>query len=553
MVIQRTMSKTLPLVRQSCSIFGARTCFTSPGRRLCLKANVTHLTFFLVRAFSSKKQESYFNAIGGDSDEPPQYLTPAQVTSILRRNENSVIHCSPLVSSIECNQLASNHPIEDRLRVSRVKDCPHVSDSLLLGVFDGHGGGACAEVVSQRLFHYICLALSPDPVKLLSETHPKAVVKNLVTSPKSDAVTPYDERGTTHIQEHVLRNEVYFLARYAEKLIRSKSTIMTTEEKIKDAFVQCDQDLSEEIQYNLASVQLKSNLLKHYYMSLAVSGCCANVVVLHDSKLYVANTGDCRAVIAYEEKDDSNIKVLSLSHDHNSDNVGEIKRIFESHPKKEHNNIIRYHRLLGQLMPLRAFGDFGYKWPVATIRAVGLIKAFGPHVIPPFYHTPPYLIAEPEVTTFDLKNLETSCHRSFLVMATDGLWEQFASSREVTDVLWKYQMLNKPLNMSEESSLEHEDTIDLPPRPSQSSSSSATQEEDDLLEEEEIDSNQATYLLRSSLCQITTEYDMHASSSLHDAKEIRRFNHNKLVADLTLPQSVVRNFRDDISIIIVRF
>jgi len=512
------------------------------------------LTFFLVRAFSSKKKDgSYFGAIGGDTDEPPPDLTPSQVTSILRRNERLLINCSPLVSSVETNQLSSNHPIEDRLRVSRVHASPHVSDSLLVGVFDGHGGGACAELISNRLFHYICLALSPNPVKFITEIEPKSFVQNLIYSPKPEAVSPYDQDGRALVREHVSRNEEYYLARYAAKLHQqqqnlesSKSCLNCTQDKIHDAFVQCDQDLSEEIQYNLASPEgaaNKSNLLKHYYFSLAVSGCCANVVVLHDSKLYVANSGDCRAVMTFQDpSDDLNpLKVLPLSHDHNSDNVSELKRIFDGHPKQEQNNIIRYNRLLGQLMPLRAFGDFGYKWPVSTIRAVGLTKAFGPHVIPPFYHTPPYLTAEPEIITFDLKSLNEST--AFLVVATDGLWEQFASSREVTDVIWKYQEINRQHNQSiSNSSLENEDTIDLPPDPDKLDDNEAHLHL-------ELDGNQATFLLRSSLCQVTSDYEQSGQS----IQELRRMNHNKLVSYLTLPESVVRNFRDDISLIVIRF
>ena len=33
----------------------------------------------ICRCFSDKKQESYFSAIGGQSDEPPPDLTPQQV------------------------------------------------------------------------------------------------------------------------------------------------------------------------------------------------------------------------------------------------------------------------------------------------------------------------------------------------------------------------------------------------------------------------------------------------------------------------------------------
>lgn len=35
---------------------------------------------------------------------------------------------------------------------------------LLLGVFDGHAGGACAQVIAKRLYHYITACLLPYDV-----------------------------------------------------------------------------------------------------------------------------------------------------------------------------------------------------------------------------------------------------------------------------------------------------------------------------------------------------------------------------------------------------
>lgn len=246
-----------------------------------------NLTFLLVRSHSSGKQESYFSAIGGDSDDPPPDLTPAQVTAILRANELDARRASPLVTSVQCNQLASNRPIEDRVRVSRCKQCPILTETLMLGVFDGHGGGACAELVSSRLFQYIALALAADPVAFVTESQQQSFLTDLMTCPPPDTATVYDDRSSFQIRVHVQRNEKYFLSRFAEKMRRSKWR--TVQQKISEAFKQCDSDLSEEIKDNLTSV--KSNLLKHFYLSLAVSGCCANVIVIQESGVYVANSG----------------------------------------------------------------------------------------------------------------------------------------------------------------------------------------------------------------------------------------------------------------------
>ena len=59
-----------------------------------------------------------------------------------------------------------------------------------------------------------------------------------------------------------------------------------------------------------------------------------------------------------------------MTTEHNSDNAAEVKRILNEHPKEEDRDIIRGDRLLGILAPLRAFGDFKFKWPEETINQV---------------------------------------------------------------------------------------------------------------------------------------------------------------------------------------
>lgn len=48
-----------------------------------------------------------------------------------------------------------------------------------------------------------------------------------------------------------------------------------------------------------------------------------------------------------------------LSHKHTVDNANEVQRVRAAHPNKESDWILRGGRLLGQLFPLRAFGDVG--------------------------------------------------------------------------------------------------------------------------------------------------------------------------------------------------
>ena len=103
--------------------------------------------------------------------------------------------------------------------------------------------------------------------------------------------------------------------------------------------------------------------------------------------------------------------------EHNSDNQKEVKRILAEHPENEHHHIIKGDRLLSILAPLRAFGDFKFKWDRSTIEdTLGAI--LGEHACPPNYKTPPYLTARPEVTYHRL-----SPRDKFLVIGSDGLWD----------------------------------------------------------------------------------------------------------------------------------
>ncbi|XP_054164890.1 pyruvate dehydrogenase [acetyl-transferring]-phosphatase 1, mitochondrial-like [Oppia nitens] len=504
-----------------------------------------------VYRYSDKKVESYFSAIGGQTDEPPPDLSPQQVNTILRTNETRIEKSVSNVKLIECNQLASNHPIEDRLRISRIhsnsNEC-RLSDSIVMAVFDGHGGGSCADIISRRLFHYIALALNAktESIDLNQLNH---LVEDLFycPNPYHNITHKYEDRAAEYLKKHLLESEQRILDKFT-KDFKPRDDISSA---LETAFLRCDSDLSDEIEHNLLCSS--SNTLLHYYLSLAVSGCCVTLILIHNNIVYIASTGDCRAVLGLTSglsTGKPTVKTIDLSKEHNSDNISELKRVFSEHPKSEQNNIIRNERLLGQLMPLRAFGDFSFKWSIDKLKRLGLTRAFGSHIIPSYYMTPPYLTCKPDVEVLQLKEIE-EYDKKFIVLATDGLWEHFEANRKVVKCVKKYMKRldkqkssdsnNDKISFKENTLLSNIcDLLKDRAKPVINSFDTITRD-DDLIE----DTNCATHLIRTSLG------DIPSNDTNLDQYQQQLQRHTRLVTYLTLPQSVVRNFRDDISLIVI--
>lgn len=174
-------------------------------------------------------------------------------------------------------------------------------------------------------------------------------------------------------------------------------------------------------------------------------------------------------------------------------------------------------RLLGQLAPLRALGDFRYKWS-KEILETKVVPFLGENSIPPNYHTPPYLTAKPEIHYHRLRPCD-----KFLILGSDGLWDLMSPLQAVKLVgehmrgkvtLTPFKLSRKNMKLSEinKKLLQRKEGLKMKP----------------------LDSNAATHLLRNALGG--TEFGI---------------DHGKLSQYLTLPSEVVRVFRDDITITIV--
>lgn len=141
--------------------------------------------------------------------------------------------------------------------------------------------------------------------------------------------------------------------------------------------------------------EVDEEYIRHTYDSNA--GSTANLALFdkYSRRLFVANTGDTRAVLS------RNGKAMDLSFDRKASDAEEIARIVLA------GGYVINNRVLGSLAVSRAFGDI----PLKSNRNV--------------------LLVDPEITSLDLSR-SASHINNFIVIATDGLWDVM-SSQSVVD------------------------------------------------------------------------------------------------------------------------
>ena len=209
-----------------------------------------------------------------------------------------------------------------------------------------------------------------------------------------------------------------------------------------------------------------------------------------------------------------------LTTDHNTDNQAEIKRILDEHPGEQKRSIFRGDRLLGMLAPLRAFGDFRFKWDAETIqKTIGAL--LGNMAVPEHYKTPPYLTVEPDMTAHKLTPKD-----KFLVIATDGLWDMMTPMQVIRLVGEHMQgkITLSPLVLNENIDIKFRDLKRV------------LKKRQSAMKLKPQDLNAATHLIRSALGG--TAYGV---------------DHGRLSQMLTLPPDMVRMFRDDITVVVPFF
>ncbi|EFY84326.1 hypothetical protein MAC_09628 [Metarhizium acridum CQMa 102] len=297
----------------------------------------------------------------------------AEVTRILSQEAYSfIVQNVAGVERYDGAQLASNSPCEDRFTHGLVSPWHNGSPWVALALFDGHAGWQTADFLEKNLI--------PSVRHSLGQIKP----------PSNGQVTP----------ERTIHGAIM------KAFVDLDNSIMKTAEDASES----DQPLQEKVRG----------------FAPAFAGSCA-LMSLYDpttSRLHVACTGDSRAVLGQQNLD-GKWEAVPLSTDQTGWNEAEVARLNAEHPGEE--DLAQDGRVLG-LAVSRAFGDGRWKWSSGAMESFSR-RFCGPGVLPSKYsiQTPPYITAEPVVTTTTMK----SGRPSFLILATDGMWNRLSNQQAV--------------------------------------------------------------------------------------------------------------------------
>ena len=154
------------------------------------------------------------------------------------------------------------------------------------------------------------------------------------------------------------------------------------------------------------------------------SGSCAIIILIVDTKIYIANVGDSRCLLSIE----NGKRYIEVTQDHKPNSPEEIKRIkkyggdiyqSETLIKNANNPGINGKILIG---PYRVFPG-----RLSVSRTIGDVEA----KLQQFGGNPNVIIAEPDIFMYDLNKDDID----FFILGCDGIYDQ-TTSNEVLDLAW---------------------------------------------------------------------------------------------------------------------
>jgi pyruvate dehydrogenase phosphatase len=175
---------------------------------------------------------------------------------------------------------------------------------MLLGIFDGHAGPSCAQVIAERMLQYITVSLLPP---------------DLLAKYRKSLDDGNDEMKLLHLFNNNLELVDKLKTLYASSLksfvgdLAGNPRDFKMADALETAFLRLDGDLSRE-----ALPDARGRLNKRT-LSVAMSGAVACVAHVDGPHLHVASAGDCQAVVGVLG-DGRAWTPLRLTREHNVDN-----------------------------------------------------------------------------------------------------------------------------------------------------------------------------------------------------------------------------------------
>ncbi|KAF8498824.1 protein serine threonine phosphatase 2C [Gautieria morchelliformis] len=194
---------------------------------------------------------------------------------------------------------------------------------------------------------------------------------------------------------------------------------------------------SEEVEDIINDADRGGHNIKKVHRCMRGSTALISLLDPPGENLWVANLGDCEAVLGTKSPDGT-WKATSLSSNHNGDNDAEVKRVRDEHPGE--NECILRDRVLGAIAVTRALGDYVFKLPAIFTTSVfaraqpgfsfrvGRLDDWLPRNI-----TPPYLSNRPDVRHCRLDGEKDedgdAPPGAFLILCSDGLTAVYPKER----------------------------------------------------------------------------------------------------------------------------
>ncbi|KAJ9103108.1 hypothetical protein QFC21_002530 [Naganishia friedmannii] len=382
--------------------------------------------------------------------ETTRTFTPIKSTGVVRF-DNNWVECNDPIEDRHAESFLSRDVLYTKVPKEDVQDETSIVDLVdrgglkLFSIMDGHAGYATAELLRKTLHPMIVLSL-----RSLYAGYKPTTVDPLSAMRESEKGI----RSFNNVKSYLWS----FLPGYASSAATSSpaSPFPIDHQSISDALTSAFLELDFQICHapiriipHLPAKPGKPNprpILKPM-IEPADNGACAVTLLVDEDReeIYVANAGDARAVAGYwvgPHTDATGKQVTGgwrcevLTEDQMGDNPREIERMKKEHPGEE-DTVISRGRVMGALQPTRSFGDAPwYKWTEKETRAIEKLNGGETRNKPRMFdgsktNSQPYVTARPEVIYKSLAGDAIQGQLKFIVMATDGLWDNITSEEAV--------------------------------------------------------------------------------------------------------------------------